>query len=198
MNHGAKTNKEFYLNRRLCYFSLWFFGLTLAYVFLPNLIGQLFGSLSTDWVSIAIILIGIIAAIIYMGVLSFKHDMYQRIIFPILIFALISLMIALVDFGEGWGRYMMLIGAIIQSMGLLCVVLYGIFVLSRQKAYQLFAEMVIIVLLHAGFTFDAAIIFYPEVYQAVPIFSIISYVLSIGLIHIAYRMTENNDPKEKN
>ena len=196
MNDNAKNDKGLFMNKQLFYFSLWFFSLTLALVILPQPLDQLFGGFSTDWISIVIMLLGIIVSVSYMTFKQLKKHTYQVIIFPLIIYSLISVVIAMVDFGPGWGSKVMLLGVIIQLISLIVVIIFSIFAYLKQKAYQNFAELLIVILLHMGFVFDSAIIFYPEVYQSVPIFSLISYILSVSFIHIAYRMSEQNKTKE--
>ncbi len=197
MNKPINHQKPIITNKYLFYMSIWFFGLSLSLVLLPMPIGQLFGGLSTDWVSFSIILIGMIAPLIYLAVLSMRKKLKPIILLPIFFYDAFTIVLTMINIGRGWGGVVMLIGSILQGAALIWVLLYGLLFLFREKKYELFTQLMVIVFLNFGFMIDAVIIFYPEAYQTLPLYSLISYVLSWVLIHIGFYLSRQNFESRK-
>lgn len=186
-----EPNQRVFLDKFLCRFTLWFFGLSFALVLLPQSIGNLTGGLTTDWVSFSILLIGIITPVLYLVILTYKKMIKAVILFPVIIYLVITVTLSIVDFGSGWGGVVMIVGSGIQGIGLISVIFYGMLILRREKAYVLLAYLLMIVILNFGYVIDSAIIFYPEAYASLPIYSLISYILCWVILNILYRLEQS-------
>lgn len=187
-----EQKRQFFLNKFLFYITLWFYGLAFALILLPKPIGDFLGGLAIDWISFTILLIGILAPYVFLLVKLLKQQFRWSIYLPLLFYLLMTFILSTIDFGAGWGVKYMLIGSIFQSIVLVAVLLFGWFVLRKEKAYLWFAYLLVIVILNIGYVIDTAIIFYPEAYHTIPIYSLISYVLSWVLLHAIYHIKENN------
>lgn len=187
-----KANKKLGLtNTYTVYMTTWFIGLALALVVLPPLLDQLFGGLSTDWITFIIELIGISFPLGYMFFLASLKRIPVILLFSLCVYFLITILLVTIDFGIGWGANAMWVGSIIQVLAFISFLAYGVLVLLKAKAYIIFSYLMIIVILNVGFVIDSAIVFYPEAYQSVPIYSLISYVVSWVLIQASYRMKQH-------
>ena len=187
-----KYEKKLPLSSKFLFrFTIWFFGLAFALVLLPQPLGQWLGGLSTDWISFSIVTVGVLSPVIYLFILMINQRISKTVLFPVIILMTMTMVLSLVDFGSGWGGMVIFIGLIIQGIAFISVILYSILILHKEKLYFIEAYLLMIVILNIGFVVDAAIIFYPEAYPTLPIYSLISYVLSWIIINIAYRYELN-------
>ncbi len=177
------------MNTNLLYMTIWFFGLSLALVLLPLPMNEWIDGPATDWVSFSIMLIGVLGAVICLVVRYFKKDLSLFVLYAYIIYVIVTMLLVIVDFGSGWAVTSLIVGLVLHGITLTSMALYGFFVLRKQKKYVLCAYLLSSIWIQLFFTVDASIIFYPEIHQSLPLYSLIGYVLSWVAIQMTYHMS---------